>query len=134
MYGGNGNLLEEEMILDELVLVGLAHALQGVELALEVSFESVAGLDDLFHNLKSLFLGNAWTERVVCEIPSNSDSCRVDHCHLIIGEISVLQSISGHVRNVLVIWSVLVIILDDLVEKLIELGVCIVRTGIDSNA
>lgn len=84
MYGGNGNLLEEEMILDELVLVGLAHALQGVELALEVSFESVASGNDLVHNLKSLFLGNAWTEWVVFQIPSNSDSRGVDHGHLLL--------------------------------------------------
>lgn len=67
-------LLEEEVIVDQLFLVLLAHALKWVEGTLEVILESVAGLDNLCHDLVSLGLGNSWTEWVSSEVSSNSDS------------------------------------------------------------
>ena len=53
---GNGYLLEEEMIIDELFLILLAHALQRIELSFEVTLEGVASRDNLVHDLESLCL------------------------------------------------------------------------------
>jgi hypothetical protein len=127
------NLLEEEVIGNELLLVCLGHALQWVELSLEVTLEGVASLNDLVHDLESLSLGDTWTEWVVSEVSSDSDSSGVDHGLLLGGEVSVLESLSRHVRHVLVLWTVLVVVGNNLIEKLVELGVSVVRSSVDSN-
>ena len=128
------NLLEEEVSFDESVLVSLAHALQWVELSLKVSFESVTCLYNFVHDLKSLLLGNTWAKRIIGKISSNSDSSGVDEGGLLLGEISVLKSIRSHIRDVLGVFVMLVIVENDLVEKLLELSVSIVRSSIDTNA
>ena len=121
------------MIGNELLLILLAHTVQWVELSFEVTFEGVASLHNLLHDLKSLGLGDTWTKWVVSKISSNSDSSRVDHLRLLLSEISVLESLSRDVRNVFGIWTVLVVVLDNLIEKLVELGIGIVRSSVDSN-
>lgn len=132
MYG-LCNLLEKEVILDEFLLVCLGHALQWVELSLEVTLEGVASLNDLVHDLESLSLGDTWAEWVISEISSDSNSSGVDHGLLVWGEVSVLKSIGRHVRHVLVLWSVLVVVGNNLIEKLVELGVSIVRSSVHTN-
>jgi hypothetical protein len=127
------SLLEEEMIIDQLVLVCLAHALKWVEFTLKVSFEGVTGCDNLVHNLKSLSFADTWSKRIASEISADSDSCGVDHSSLILGEISVFKTISSHVRDVLIIFSMLVVVLNNLVENLGELGISIVRSGIETD-
>ena len=56
MLQGNDYLLEEEMIIDELLLILLAHTFQRIELSLEVTLEGVASRDNLVHDIESLLL------------------------------------------------------------------------------
>jgi len=78
--------LEEEVVSNKLLLVLLAHALERVERALEVTFKSVAGLNDLVHNIDALFLSDTGTERESSKIATNSNSGRKDHTSTILGE------------------------------------------------
>ena len=122
------------MIFDELFLVLGAHALQWVELSFEVSFESVASLDDLVHDFKSLLLADSWAKRVVSEISANSDSCGVDHGGFFLVEISVFELLGVHVRLMLILWTVAVVFLSDSVEKFVEFGVCMVGSSIETDS
>merc|ERR1712048_144754 len=125
------SLFEEEMIVDELLLDGLGHTGQWVEGSCEVTLEGVASRDDLVHDLISLLVGDTWAKRIVSEVSSDSDSCGLDHAQFLLGELSVFESFGGHVRLVLVIWTMSVIVLDDFIEKLVELGVSVMRSSVD---
>ena len=85
------------MIFDELVLIFLTHALQGIEFTLEITGEGIACLDNFIHNIETLGLANTWTEWVVCHVSSNSNSSRIYHSFLFWGEVSVRESFSVHV-------------------------------------
>ena len=121
------------MIVDQLLLCRLAHTFQWIECTFEVTVESFASLNDLAHDLFSLCLGDTWTKRVASEVSTDSDSRGVDHCLLLGGEISILKSLSIHIGNVFVLWLVLVIVLNNHIEKLVELGVSIVGSGIHTD-
>ena len=133
MYG-LCNLLEEEMIVDELLLDCLGHTGQWVEGTGKITLEGVASSDDLVHDLISLLVGDTWAKRIASEVSSYSDSCGLDHGQFLLAEVSILESISSHVRLVLGIWAVAVIVEDNLIEKLVELGVSIVRSSIDTDS
>ena len=122
------------MIVDKLLLILCGHGLEWVEFPLKISFEVLASLNDLVHNLKSLLLGNSWSEWEISKVSSNSDSSRVDHGRLLGSEFEVLQLLSIHVGNVLIILLVLVIVLNDLIEKLLKLGVSLMRSGVDTDS
>ena len=79
-------LLEEEVVSNELVLSILIHTLERIELACEVSLESLKSLSNGGHNLKSLSLGKSGTKREVGEVSANSDSSGDDHGSLILGK------------------------------------------------
>ncbi len=68
-------LLEEEVVLNELGLSLLVHALEGVEGTLEVALEGLESGDDLVHDLESLLLGESGAKREVLKVTANSDSC-----------------------------------------------------------
>ena len=70
-----GNLLEEEVVSDELVLSLLVHAVELVEGTLKVTLEGREGFGDLFHDLESLLLRKCGSEGVVSEVSADSDSC-----------------------------------------------------------
>lgn len=126
-------LLEEEMIIDQLILIFLGHTGQRIEFSFEISFESIASGNDLLHDLVSLLPGNTWTKREVSKISSNSNSSGVDHLTLLLGEISVLKTLSSHVRDVLGSWAVLVIVFNHLIEQFVELVVRIMRSSINTD-
>jgi hypothetical protein len=127
-------LLEEEMVVDELVLSGLIHALERVEGTLEVIIEDLGGLDDVVHDLKSLILGDTRAERIVSEVSADSDTGGVDHGSILLGELSILEALAGHVRLVLISGLVTVVLLNDEIKELVELGVRIVGAGIETDA
>ena len=122
------------MVLDELLLVLSSHCFEGVELALEVIVKVLASLDDCIHDFESLLLGNTWTKRVFSEVSSNSNSGRVYHFALLLGELVILQLLSVHVGYVFVLWAVLVVVLNDLIEQFVELSVGLVGSSINSNS
>ena len=126
-------LLEEEMVLNELGLGLLIHTLEGIELASEVSLESLKCLGDLGHDLKSLCLGKSGSKREISEVSANSDSSGDNHSSLILGKGRGNELLSIHVRNVLGVLSVLVIVLNDLVKEGSESLVGIVRAGVATN-
>jgi len=128
------SLFEEEMIVDELLLDILLHTGQWIEGSCEVTIEGLASLDDLFHDLISLIVGDTWTKRIASEVSSYSDSCGLDHGQFLLGEFSVFKSLGRHIRLVLGIWSMPVIVLDNFIEKLVELGVSIMRSSVDTDA
>ena len=127
-------LLEEEVIFDELGLGLLVHALEGVELTLEVTIEGLEGLDDGVHDVESLLLGERGSKRVVSEVSADSDSSGDDHSSLIFGKGRGNELLSIHVRNVFSVLSVLVVVLNDLVEEGSECLVGVVRAGVATNA
>ena len=128
------HLLEEEVIVDQLLLVLLGHTLKWVELTLEVALEGVACLNNLVHDLKSLLLGDTWTKWVTGKVSSNSNSSGDDHGAVLLGELSVLDALRGHLGGVRGVLTVAVVLLDDLVKKLLELLVSIVGAGVETNA
>ena len=127
------HLLEEEMVIDKLLLSGWFHTFERIEGTFEITFEGIASGDNFLHDLVSLSLADSWAERVAIQVSSNSDSCGLDHCGVFFNELSVFDTIRGHVRGVLGLWTVLVVVGDALVEKLVEGFVGIVRSGVDSN-
>ena len=109
--------LEEEVVGNKLLAVGVVHGGERVVLALEFAIELVKSRDYLLLDLTALLSGDRGTERVIGEVASHADSGRVDHSVLISGEVRALQLGVVHAANVLIRWGVLVIILDDLVEE-----------------
>jgi hypothetical protein len=122
------------VVIDECFLVFFAHAIEWVESTSEVTLESLASFDDLSHDLVSLGLGNSWTEWEAIEVSSNSDSSGDNHSGVFWGEVSVGNTLGGHVRGVGVFGLVTVIVLDNLVEKLVELGVRVMGAGIKADS
>jgi len=122
------------VVLDELGLGLLVHALEGIELALEVTLEGLDSLNDLVHDLESLSLGKSGSERVVLEVSANSDSSGDNHSGLILGKGRGVELLSIHVRNVLGVRFVLVVVLNDLVKEGSEGLVGVVGTGVATNA
>ena len=127
-------LLEEEVVFDELLLVGGGHALEWVELALEVASELTAGLDDLVHDLVALGVGDTGSEWDVSEVAADTDSGGLDHGSVLLLEGRSLEAISGHLGDVLGIDAMAVVLLDDWVEELVELGVSLVGASVDTDA
>jgi len=127
------SLLEEDMVVDELLLISGGHTFEWVEFTSKITFESAAGSGDFVHDFESLILGNTWTKWVVSQVSSNSNSSRVDHLGVIFGEFSVFDTIGGHVGDVLVFWAMFVIVCNNLIEQLVESGVRIVRSSINSD-
>lgn len=122
------------MVLDELVLGFLVHSLEGIELAGEVALKGLKSLDDLVHDLKSLGLGKSGAKREVSEVSADSDSSGDDHSSLIFGKGRGNELLSIHVRNVFSVLSVLVVVLNDLVEEGSECLVGVVRAGVATDA
>ena len=122
------------MVLDELLLGLLVHAFKGVELALEVTLERLAGLDDLVHDLLSLCLGDTWSEGVVGKVAANADSSGLDHLGLILWESWGAEAGGVHVGDVVVFWLVTVVVLDDLVEELVELEVRALGSSVNTDS
>jgi len=126
--------LEKEVISDELCLVSLTHGGERVVLALKLTIEGFEGGDNLLLDLETLGSGHGGSERVIGEVTSNTDSCGVDHRVLISGEIGALELGVVHVRDVLIRRRVLMVLLDDFVEKWGEGVETLVATSVDTNA
>ena len=73
------SLLEEEVIVDQLLLLGWSHGAKGVECASELTCESVASLDYFLFNLVPLLSGDSWAKRELSQIAADSDASRLDH-------------------------------------------------------
>ncbi len=105
------------MIRDQLVAIRVAHGAKGVVLTLELTSEGVKRRDNLLLDFTALLGSDSSSERIVGEVSSDADSCRVDHFVFVGGEVGALQLSVVHVGDVLVSWGVLVVLLDDLVKQ-----------------
>lgn len=128
------SFLEEEMIIDELLLDSGVHAVKSVELTLEVTLEGVTSLNDLSHDLVTLFVGDARSERDFGEVSADANTGGLDEGSLVLGERRALELGSVHVGDVLVADLVTVVVLNDLVEEVVEGGVGVGGTSIDTDA
>jgi hypothetical protein len=128
------NLLEEEVVLDELLLSILVHALEGVEGTLEVTFEGLEGRHNLVHDLESLLLGESGSKREVSKVTADSDSCRNDHSGIVTSDGRSVELLGIHIRDVHSVLAVLVVVLNNQIEEGSKGLVGIVRASIDTNA
>jgi len=126
--------LEKEVVRNKLLLLTLGHGGERVVLTLELTGELVESRDDLALDFTALLSSNTSAQGVVSEITGDTDSSRVDHSVLIGREVGASQLGVVHVRDVLGIWSVSVILRDDLVEERSEGVVALVATSVDTNA
>jgi hypothetical protein len=127
-------LLEEEVVLDELGLSLLVHALEGVEGTLEIALEGLESWNNLVHDLESLLLGKSGAKREVSEVTADSDSGRNDHSGILSGQGRSVKLLGVHIGNVLGTLSVLVVVLNNLVEEGSKDLVAVVRASIDTDA
>ena len=125
--------LEEEMISDELLFLGISHLWEGVVLTLEITSESVEGGNDEFLNGNSVLSGDLSTEWVSGEVSGNSDSSGVDHLVLILWEWWAVELLHIHGGNVLVSLGVSVVVQDNLIEQWGEGIVRIVGSSVDTD-
>ena len=122
------------MILDELLLGVLIHALEGIEGTLEVTLEGVKGLNNLVHDVESLLLGESGSKREVSEVSADSDSSGDNHSSLVLGKGRCLELLRVHVRNVLGALSMLVVVLNDSVKEGSKDCVGVVRASVATDA
>ena len=128
------NLLEEEVIIDELLLDIWGHAVERVELTLEVTSELVAGGNNLGHDLVTLLVGDAGSEREGLQVTSDTDTGGLDEGGLGLRERWADELISVHVRDVRVGGAVVVILLDNLVEEVLEGGVGVLGASVAADS
>lgn len=128
-----GHLLEKVVVFSEALGIVGAHTVKWVELTGELTREGLASLDDLAHNLESLLFRHSWAEWVACKVTSDSDSSGENHGCTIFAEICVGHTVGGHVGHMLVLWTVLVVVLDDLIEELVERGVGVVGACVETD-
>lgn len=127
------NLLEEEVIVDELLSLGVREGLEGVELAGEVTLELVASLNNLAHDVVTLLVGDAGAERELSEVTANSDTGGLDEGSLFLSEGRAVELVSLHVGDVAGSGGVAVVVLHDLVEEVAEGGVGVGGAGVAAN-
>ena len=70
---------EEEVIVDQLLLLGCSHGAKGVVCASEFTCECVASLHYFLFNLISLLSSDSWAKRELSQIAGDSDASRLDH-------------------------------------------------------
>jgi hypothetical protein len=128
------NLLEEEVIGNELLLFLLAELVERVELSSEIASVRLEGLADLLDDFNSLFVRDTGSEGELSEVTADTNTGGDDHGCLVFGEGGAVELAGIHVGDVLGILTVLVVLLDDLVEKGSEGGVRVVGTSVGADA
>ena len=81
-----------------------------------------------------MLLGEAWTQRVISEVPANPDPGRNDHSSVFGRERRGLELGSIHVRDMFGALSVLVVVQDDFVHEGSEHSVGVVGPSVNANA
>jgi len=125
--------LEEEVISDQLLLLGFSHGCEGVVLALELALERLECLDDLGLECKTLLLIDGGAEREVSEVTSDTDTGRIDHSILVSREVGAVQLLDVHGGDVLIVGAVAVVSLNDLVHEGGKVVVGLVGATVDTD-
>lgn len=121
------------MVINHLLAGSLVHALDGVEGALKVAIEAIAGLHNGLHDVVSLLLAHARSQREGSEVSADADAGRDDHFRLISWQRGARQTLGGHAGHVSVGGLVAVVVLDDAIEQLVEAFVRVSRAGVNTD-
>ena len=105
------------MIGDKLSLLLLGELIKGVESTSEVTLVGLEGLADLLDDGESLFVGDAGSKGELGEVTADTNTGGDDHSSLISGEGRAVELGSVHAGDVLGVLTVLVVLIDDLVEE-----------------
>lgn len=128
------SFLEQEMVSDQLVSLVFGHGRKWVVGALQLSIESLDGLQDLAFDIASLLVTASRSERETVEVPSNSDPSANNHFRLVLWEIGSIE-LNGRVFGLVDIRGfVAVVLFDDRVEQVLEFIIRIMRPSIHSNS
>ena len=122
------------MIIDELLLNIWGHAVESVELTLKVTSELRAGSNNLGHDLVTLLVGDAGSEREGLQVTSDTDTGGLDEGGLGLREGWADELVSVHVRDVRGGRGVTVILLDNLVKEVLEGGVGVLGASIAADS
>jgi len=127
-------LLEQEVVSDELVALGISHRAERVEGTLELSVEGVACLDNLLLDGVPLLASDGWAKRELSQVAADSNASRFDHSCVLGGEGWALKFSEIHVADMLGSLGVPMVLLDDFVHERGECGVRIMRSSINSDS
>jgi len=116
-----------------LLLGFFVHSLKRIEGSLKITLKGLTSLNNFLHDFKSLLFGDSWAKWISLEVSSDSNSSRIDHGAVLLRKISVFETFSTHVRGMSGVWLVVVVLFNDLVKELVELGVRIVGTSIKAD-
>ena len=73
------SLLEKEVVINELLLLGLCKVVQGIVCSSKIPSEALNCLSNALLNLESLLVGDTRAKREPVKISSYPDSCTLDH-------------------------------------------------------
>jgi len=127
-------LLEQEVVSDQLLLVGFTHSSQWIVFTSKFPSETRKNPGNFCLHFIPLLFGDTRPKRIAGQVSTNSDSCRVNHFRLFFCEWWALQLGVVHVTHMLSIFRMFVVIFNHLVKELFKGGVRIMGTGIDTNS
>ena len=127
-------LLEQEVVLDQLLLIGLAHGSQGVVLAGELTSEGLESLLGIDFDLVTLFLADSGAKRELGEVAADTDAGALDHLGVLLSEGWALELGVVHVADVLGVLAVAVVGLNDGVEERTKLLVALMGASVATDA
>lgn len=122
------------MVLNELLTLSSGELVKSVEVTGEITLVGLESLGDSGHDLDSLLVGDTWSKSVVGEVTADTDTGGVDHSSLILWEWWAVELGGVHVGDVLGVWAVLVVVLNNEIEELGELLVGVVGTSVGTDA
>jgi len=105
------------VIGNKLSLLLLGELVEGVEGTSEVTGVGLESLANLLDDGESLFVGDAGSEGELSEVTADTNTGGDDHSSLISGEGWAVELGSVHAGDVLGVLTVLVVLIDDLVEE-----------------
>ena len=79
-------LFEQEMILDELLSLGLSHVVEGVVSTSKVALETLESFNDFLLDFFSLIVSDSGAKGIPIEVSTNSDTSAFDHLGIVLGE------------------------------------------------
>jgi hypothetical protein len=79
-------LFEQEMILDELLSLGLSHVVEGVVSTSKIALETLECFNDFLLDFFSLIVSDSGAKGIPIEVSTNSDTSAFDHLGIVLGE------------------------------------------------
>ena len=122
-------LLEKEVIVDKLLLLGWGHRLKGVVGSFKITSEFAESRGNESLNLTALLSRDAGSKREGSEVATDSDAGAADHSRILWREGRAAQLFVIHVADVTIVDANFVVVLDDGSE---QVGKGLIRVGAGS--